>query len=137
MKDLASGSTTAFLVLERGIDYDDAIFELYSGSGRPSKLHLTRESAQTTLELENARMLRQQHPFAFGYGHEDVLTVTVSHFEESVSAILGKKFKIPDEDSARLLEPMVPKKTTDEILLEISKMIRIEFFEIVEVQLNR
>ena len=136
MKDLAGGSTTAFLVLERSIDYDDSIFELCSGFGRPANLHLTKESAQKSLELENARILRQQHPFAFGYGHEDVLNVTVDQFEESVSAILGKTFKVPDEDGYRLLAPMVPKKTSDENLLEISKMIRLEFFEIVEVKLN-
>ena len=136
LTNLASGGVVVFMVLEC-LGYDDGERGgLISGRGHPlPKVYLTRDAADAAATLKNAQSIPHFCPFTFCYDPEDVMTVTIAEFEESVSEILGKKFKMPDDIGRKYSGPVFSRKLSDAQLLMISKMLRIELHEVKEVSL--
>ena len=136
LRNLADQEQTVYLVVEHFSDYNDETFYL-SDEGMPRNLYLSKEDAFAAAESKTGAIFKTINPFAYGYETSEVTDYSDKELSEKISAILGKEFLVPgeDDDARWDFDPMWPKKTTDEQLVEISKLFKLNFFDVIQTKM--
>lgn len=134
LRELSDGKATAYLVIEKQSEYNDEIFEVIDGA--PQKLFLDRKEAVAYAKLQNARQYKLVNPMLFGYELSEITDLSELELATRVRKILGdENFGIPNgEDMWDNYEPIFPKKATDEQMLKIASLFKIEFFEVIKTK---
>lgn len=122
-----------YIVLEVGYEYND---EYYSTEGdryeAPKKVFVDKEKA--TVELNKKLFERLRGEDLGRYNGDGLRGVCKKGMEDDFCRIFKEEFDmdISDED----YEYEIPKKATDEQLAKILECLDLDFFELVEVELD-
>lgn len=136
---MADGQSKAYVVVERGFEYNDEIYGL-NDEVSPQQVFLDKTSALRAAEQRNANHLRDFNPMAFCYGLEEITSLSPAALEQKIQEILGiAGFHMPGEDDEHAweLEGVFPDNTTDEQLREIFRLFdKLRFFDVIESDLS-
>ncbi|MGI9472945.1 MAG: hypothetical protein ACR2NZ_15500 [Rubripirellula sp.] len=132
LKQVADESGKAFVVVERGFEYNDEIYDL-NDAASPRRVFLNKTAALREAEARNVQKLREFNPLAFCYAIEEISSHDAAELSGRISEILGTTFRLPSEDDAWELEPIFPHTASDEQLAEIFRLFdRLAFFQVIE-----
>jgi hypothetical protein len=136
LRSVSKSGCKAFVVVERGWEYDDCIDEPNS-VGSPSKVYFDRELAEAAARAENARTYREYGFRRFCYNLEDITTFPVDELNRRISEILGRPFESPEDD--RRSAPFTDNELgngsiSDDQMIAIADLFKIKFFYVVETE---
>lgn len=136
LRELSDEKATAYLVIEKRSDYDDEIY--YVVDGAPQKLFLDRNEAVAYAQLQNARYYKRINPCQYGHEISEVSDLSFEELTSRIREILDdEEFTMPDEeDMWSDYDPIFPKKATDEQMLKIAALFKIEFFEVIKTKIR-
>jgi hypothetical protein len=136
LRSVSKSGCKAFVVVERGWEYDDCIDEPNS-VGSPSKVYFVRELAEADARAENARVYREYGFDRFCYNLEDITTFTVDELNRKISEILGWAFKLPERDLRSNpfdRHSLGYRRISDYQMMAIADLFKIKFFYVVETE---
>lgn len=122
-----------YIVLEVGFEYND---EYYSTGNygttyeAPKKVFLNEETAMTELRQKTFEKLRGED--LGGYGENGLESICKKNMQDEFSKICQEEFDI-DTDEYYI---EIPKTATDEQLSKLVECLKINFFELIEVDLD-
>lgn len=119
-----------YVVLEVGYDYNDEVYHTGNYGAMyeaPNKVYLDKDIAEEEVVKRTCEKLRGLPLGAYGYGIEEIAKKGCVERLSQICEEIG--FNIEDGDD-------VPKKATDKQLQNILELIDLEFFTIVEVEIN-
>lgn len=127
----------AYVVLKKGFEYDDNIYnEPESGGGNPQLVLFSKEDAVKKVQELNIEEFKQISLNNYSYDLEDILNVRQDVFDSFNQSLIDKYGKIKgvqswDSDENRL-HPMAD----DVEALKYLKMVSIEFYTMVETNID-
>jgi hypothetical protein len=122
-----------YLVLEVGYEYND---EYYSTGNygttyeAPKKVFLNEETAMAELKQKTFEKLRGED--LGRYGGDGLDGICKKNTQDEFSKICQEEFGIDTDE----YDIEIPKDATDEQLMKIIECLKLEFFKLVEVELN-
>ncbi|HEU5118128.1 MAG TPA: hypothetical protein VFT74_16020 [Isosphaeraceae bacterium] len=133
LRAMAGGTERAYVVAERGFEYNDENNYVSDRDGTPQTLYLDRDEAEQAVSLLNGRRLREIDLSGFGLDTEDFTTLPLKELESRVGALLGITFELfPDG----MVNPtQFPESATDEQMTEVARLFdRLPFYHVIEVE---
>lgn len=136
LRELSEDKATAYLVIEKQSDYDDEIFFVVDGP--PQKMFLDRKEAVAYAKLQNARHYKTVNPCQYGHELSEISDLGMEELTARVRKILDDdNFTLPDEEEMwGDFDPIFPSDATDEQMLKVAKLFKIEFFEVVKTKVR-
>jgi hypothetical protein len=134
LRSLAEGRGKAYLVVERGYEFNDDRYFLASG-GEPRSVFFDRAGAEREAERRNYLRFRDRDP-VLSLDNEIEIIDGIRDIDElarRIGAILGREYGV-DELYGRYGEPLFPGSATDDQVFAISKLFKIEIFSVVETE---
>lgn len=133
LRAVAGGASRAYVVAERGFEYNDEHYYVGHGSGTPTTLFLERAEAEQAASLLNGRRLREIDLGEFGLDTGDFTSLPERELERRVGAVLGTEFRLsPGQGVA---PTPFPASATDGQMAEVARLFdRLPFFHVIEVE---
>jgi hypothetical protein len=134
LRTAAGEGGKVYLVVERGVEYNDEHNYLTEGYGTtPRALFLDRAEAEQAARLRTARRLRETPLEGFGLNTDDFTSLTRSELNRRVGAILGTRFSLWVGDHAN--PNPFPASATDEQMIEVATLFdKLQFYYVLEVE---
>jgi hypothetical protein len=131
LRAVAREGLRVFAVCER-VPHDDRYLD--EEGGVPRALFLDREDAERDAQRRAVLAFRERNLYEYGEGEIDFMTdLTSDQFEQEVAAILGTDYRLPDPDTHQ--GPLFPTGATDEQIRAVSRLFRLQFFYVAELEL--
>jgi hypothetical protein len=134
LRELSADKATAYLVINKQSDFNDEIYVLDDGA--PQKLFLDRNEAIAYARLQNARHYKTVNPWIYGYEPSEVSDLSADELLTRIRKILGDNAFDMKPIGPHYTSPVFPKSATDEQMLKIAKLFRIEFFEVIKTKVR-
>ena len=133
LRAVAGGERKAYVVAERGFEYNDEFNQVSYGDGTPKTLFIDRAEAERAACLSNGRRLREIDLSGYGLDTDNFTSLPRRELERRVGAVLGIKFEL---FPGGLVQPTAfPESATDEQMAEVAGLFdRIAFFHVIEVE---
>ena len=129
----------AYVILQRGFEYNDEIYSSQeSGSGFPKTIFFTEKTALEQVRKLNIAEFKSQNLSDYCYDIEDICD-DVEKLEELVKSLKEKYGECPQPNSIWERKPdewSLHPNVTDEEAIQYSELINLEFFEIVETEVD-
>lgn len=122
-----------YLVLEVGYEYNDEYYSTGSYGTTyeaPKKVFLNEETAMAELKQKTFEKLRGED--LGRYGGDGLRGICKKNMEDEFSKICQEEFDIDTDE----YDIEIPKTATDEQLMKIIECLKLEFFKLVEVDLD-
>ena len=122
-----------YIVLEVGYEYDDEFYstgnygETYEA---PNKVYLSQEKA--IIELKKQTMEKMRGEDLSRYNGNGLEGICKKGMQDQFCKIMNEEFELNAED----WELDIPKTATDEQLEKIIECLELEFFKLVEIELE-
>lgn len=124
----------AYVILEKGFEYDDNIYnEPESGGGNPKLITFTKEEAEQKARELNIKELKQVELCDYSYELEDVLNVARDEYV-AFNTALAIKYNSSSEDFEEIYT--LHKNADEKESLDYLKMVSIEFFTVVKTDID-
>ncbi len=139
LRAIADGGRTAYVVMERGAEYNDEITSP-NEEGEPVTVFLDRAEAERAAAERDAAWHRSNNILDFCYTLREVTDLPTDTLERRISEILGRPYHLPNEGQPTYSwseQPLVPEPVTDEQMLQIADLFKLKFFYVVETQFAR
>jgi hypothetical protein len=128
----------AYVILQKGFEYNDEVYsQSGSGAGHPHKIFFTKEAAREEVVKMNINEFKQTNITEYSYEIEDIcddpdeLLEFCNSLNEKYGEIESKDvWNIPDEYRLHNM-------ATDEEANQYSKMVDLDFYEMVEVEVDQ
>jgi hypothetical protein len=132
LRAVAGGARKAYVVAERGFEYNDEHEYVSRGDGTPKTLFFDRMEAEQAACLWNGWRLREIDLAGFGRDTGDFTSLPQRELERRVSAVLGIEFQL---FPGGMVEPTpFPASATDGQMAEVARLFdRLPFFHVIEV----
>jgi hypothetical protein len=133
LRAVAGGAGKAYVVAERGFEYNDEYNYVSDGDDTPRTLFFDRAEAEQAVCLLNGRRLREIDLAEWGRDTDDFTSLPESELERRVSAALGIEFQL---FPGRVVAPTpFPASATDGEMAEVARLFdRLPFFHVIEVE---
>jgi hypothetical protein len=133
LRAVAGGPGKAYVVAERGFEYNDEYNYVSGGDGTPKTLFLDRAEAEQAACLLNGQRLREIDLGEFGLDTDDFTSLPQGELERRVGAVLGIEFQL---FPGGMVEPTAfPASATDGQMAEVARLFdRLPFFHVIEVE---
>jgi len=129
----------AYVILQRGFEYNDEIYSNHeSGSGFPKTVFFTKQAALQESRKLNIAEFKTLNLTDYCYELEDICD-DVDQLEELVKQLKQKYGECPDPKSMWERKPdewRLHPDVTDEEAKLYSDLINLEFFEVVETEVD-
>jgi hypothetical protein len=127
---------TAYLILKKGFEYDDNIYNSTEEGGNPSLIVFSREEAKQKVNDLNIKEFKQCSLSEYTYEMEDILNVEISEYDE-FNESLDTKYGKPEaknkwESTENRLHPMA----NEEECKKYSEMVSLNFYEYTETDID-
>jgi hypothetical protein len=136
LRSLAAGQGTAYVVMERGAEYNDEIMDPWL-AGEPRTVFLDRGEAERVAAARNANWLCENHILDFCYRLQDVTEHSAEELSRRISNILGRPFLLENDGHptfARADGPLITGPATDQQKLRIAELFTLKFFYVAETR---
>jgi hypothetical protein len=137
LRAVAGGAGKAYVVAEKGFEYNDDHHYVSPRDGTPKALFFDRAEAEQAAWLLNGRRLREIDLRELGRDTCDFTSLTWPELDGGVGAVLGTEFHLflqlfPTEDDT---PTPFPESATDEQMAEVARLFdRLPFFHAIEVE---
>jgi hypothetical protein len=133
LRAVADGAGKAYVVAERGFEYNDEHDYVSREDGTPKTLYLDRADAERAAALWNGRRLREIDLGGFGLDTDDFTSLRQPEVERRVGEILGIRFEL--FPGGMVAPTPFPPSATDEQMAEVAKLFdRLPFYHVIEVE---
>jgi hypothetical protein len=129
----------AYVILQRGFEYNDEIYSNYeSGSGFPKTIFFTKKAALEQVRKLNIAEFKSQNLSDYCYDIEDICD-DVEKLEELLKTFKQKYGECPQPKSLWDRKPdewRLHPDVTDEEAEQYSDLINIQFYEVIETEVD-
>jgi hypothetical protein len=129
----------AYVILQRGFEYNDEIYSNQEpGSGFPKTIFFTKKTALDQVRKLNIAEFKSQNLSDYCYDIEDICD-DVEKLEELLKTFKKKYGECPAPNSVWERKPdewRLHPNVSDEEAIQYSNLINLEFFEIVETEVD-
>lgn len=133
LRTVAGGAGRAYIVAERGFEYNDEHDYVSPGDGTPKTLFFDRAEAEQAARLMNGRRLREIDLGGFGLDSDDFTSLPLRELERRVGALLGTEFQL--FPGGNVTPAHFPESATDGQMAEVARLFdRLPFFHVIEVE---
>jgi hypothetical protein len=127
----------AYVILRKGFEYDDNIYNSYDGGGgTPDTIVFSKEDAIKKVEELNIEEFKTESITNYSYDIEDVLNVDIEEYEEFNKKLVDKYGIIEKKDVWTSNENVLHPKATKEEAVEYAKLVNLTFFEYTETNMD-
>jgi hypothetical protein len=125
----------AYVVLKKGFEYDDNIYNESEG-GSPKLVLFSKEDASKKIEELNIQEFKNSDLSEYSYDIEDILTVDITDYDE-FNESLNNKYGEPElENKWDSFENRLHPSANEEESKKYLKMVSISFYESVETDID-
>jgi hypothetical protein len=129
----------AYVILQRGFEYNDEIYSSQdSGCGFPKKIFYTKEGAKEEVLRLNINEMKSSNITDYAYDVEDICD-DVEELTNFCKKMLETYGPVPTSDNIwdRADEYRLHPSATDEDSKKYMKIVDLDFFEIVETEIDQ
>jgi hypothetical protein len=127
----------AYVILRKGFEYDDNIYNSYDGGGgTPDTIVFSKEDAIKKVEELNIEEFKTESITNYSYDIEDVLNVDYETYDNFNKKLVEKYGPIPKKDIWSSNENVLHPNATNEEAIEYDKMVSLTFFEYQETNMD-
>ncbi len=127
----------AYVILRKGFEYDDNIYNSYDGGGgTPDTIVFSKEDAIKKVEELNIEEFKTESITNYSYDIEDVLNVDYETYDNFNKKLVEKYGPIPRKDIWSSNENVLHPNANDEEAKEYAKLVDLTFFEYVETNMD-
>jgi hypothetical protein len=127
----------AYVILRKGFEYDDNIYNSYDGGGgTPDTIVFSKEDAIKKVEELNIEEFKTESITNYSYDIEDVLNVDYETYDNFNKKLVEKYGPIPKKDIWSSNENVLHPNATNEEAIEYAKLVDLTFFEYVETNMD-
>lgn len=127
--------TKAYIVLRRGYEYDDNIYNMTEG-GTPKIVCFSKEDAEQKVKELNAKDYTLVDIRDYGYDYENLVKCSWDEFQEFNQSLVEKYGKIPEHNVWDNTENLLHPKANQEEIDKYCSMVQISFYEIYETDID-
>lgn len=133
LRAVAGGAGKAYVVAERGFEYNDEHEYVGSGDGTPKSLFFDRAEAEQAAGLLNGLRLREIDLGGFGLDTDNFTSLPLRELERRVSVVLGIEFQL--FPGGIVAPTRFPASATEGQMAEVARLFdRLPFFHVIEVE---
>ena len=136
LRALAGGTRKAYVVMERGAEYNDEIVAPRK-QGEPQSIFLDRARAERVAADRNTRWYRENNILDHCYDLKEVCPDPADQLAAKIAAILGRDYSLPNGGQPTFefdSSPLIDGPATDEQMLRIAELFTLKFFYIAETE---
>jgi hypothetical protein len=133
LRAVAGEAGKAYVVAERGFEYNDEHNYVGHEDGTPKTLFFDRAEAEQAACLLNGRRLRETDLAEWGRDTDNFTSLPESELERRVGAVLGIEFQL--FPGRMVASTPFPASATDGQMAEVARLFdRLPFFHVIEVE---
>ena len=133
LRAVAGVAGKAYVVAERGFEYNDEHNYVSDGDGAPKTLFFDRAEAEQAARLMNGRSLREIDLGEFGLDTDNFTSLPQRELERRVGEVLGIEYQL---FPGGIVAPTpFPASATEGQMAEVARLFdRLPFFHVIEVE---
>ena len=125
----------AYVILKKGFEYDDNIYNESEG-GNPSLIVFSEEDANKKVNELNAKEYKQCSLNEYSYDLEDSLSVDLSEYDEFNESLNTKYGKPESKNRWESFENRLHPMANEEECKKYSEMVSLNFYEYTETDID-